>query len=380
MKIAKVVPIFKKGNSHEVGNYRPISLLTGFSKILEKIISVRFVKFLKINNILAPEQFGFREKHTTSHALLHFIDKISSAKDNGLHTVGIFLDYSKAFDTIDHTILLYKLSFYGIRGKALEWFRSYFSDRKQFVFLNGVKPSMQPVTCGVPQGSLLGPLLFLLYINDFPQSSKILSFILFADDSSVFYSEKNPRKLLQTINSELISVNDWIIANRLSLNLVKTNYMLFSNTLASLPDNIIFNDVQITEVLSTTFLGLHIDSKLNWKDHISYLCKLLSRNTGVINSLKSIFPKNVLCMLYSTLILPYINYGILAWGNAANVHLDGLLKVQKRAIRIICGVTTRSHTNILFYENKFLIHDIFDFNLGCIMYQFSIKKRTTPCP
>ena len=130
--------------------------------------------------------------------------------------------------------------------------------------------------------------------------------------------------------------------------------MLFSNTLASLPDNIIFNDVQITEVLSTKFLGLHIDSKLNWKDHISYLCKLLSRNTGVINSLKSIFPKNVLCMLYSTLILPYINYGILAWGNAANVHLDGLLKVQKRAIRIICGVTTRSHTNILFYENKAL--------------------------
>ena len=375
MKIAKVVPIFKKGNSHEVGNYRPISLLTGFSKILEKIISVRFVKFLKINNILAPEQFGFREKHTTSHALLHFIDKISSAKDHGLHTVGIFLDYSKAFDTIDHNILLYKLSFYGIRGKALEWFRSYLSDRKQFVFLNGVKSSMQPVTCGVPQGSLLGPLLFLLYINDFPQSSKILSFILFADDSSVFYSDKNPRKLLQTINSELISVNDWIIANRLSLNLVKTNYMLFSNTLASLPDNIIFNDIQITEVLSTKFLGLHIDNKLNWKDHISYLCKLLSRNTGIINSLKSIFPKNVLCMLYSTLILPYINYGILAWGNAANVHLDGLLKVQKRAIRIICGVTTRSHTNILFYENKFLrLHDIFDFNLGCIMYQFSKKE------
>ena len=214
------------------------------------------------------------------------------------------------------------------------------NERKQFVFFNGVKSSMQPVTCGVPQGSLLGPLLFLLYINDFPQSSKILSFILFADDSSVFYSEKNPRKLLQTINSELISVNDWITANRLSLNLVKTNYMLFSNTLASLPDNIIFNDVQITEVLSTKFIGLHIDSKLNWKDHISYLCKLLSRNTGVSNSLKSIFPKNVLCMLYSTLILPYINYGILAWGNAANVHLDGLLKVQKRAIRIICGVTT----------------------------------------
>ena len=191
---------------------------------------------------------------------------------------------------------------------------------------------------------------------------------------------------MQTINSELISVNYWIIANRLSLNLVKTNYMLFSNTLASLPDNIIFNDVQITEVLSTKFLGLHIDSKLNWKDHISYLCKLLSRNTGVINSLKSIFPKNVLCMLYSTLILPYItvvvNYGILAWGNAANVHLhvDGLLKVQKRAIRIICGVTTLSHTNILFYENKFLrLHDIFDFNLGYIMYQFS-KKKNYPMP
>ena len=203
MKIAKVVPIFKKDDPKLVTNYRPISLLTSFSKILEKLIYTRTVKFLNHSKIFSNFQFGFREKHTTTHAVLHFVDKISSALDNHMHTVGIFLDYSKAFDTVDHEILLYKLSQYGVRGTALNWFRSYLADRRQFVSLDGFVSEMQNVTCGVPQGSLLGPLLFILYINDFQFSSDVLSFILFADDSNIFFSHKNPKVLLQTVKGEV---------------------------------------------------------------------------------------------------------------------------------------------------------------------------------
>ena len=199
MKIAKVVPIFKKGDPQLLTNYRPISLLTTFSKILEKLIYVRTVKFLNMSKIFSNFQFGFREKHTTTHAILHFIDNISYALDNHMHTIGIFLDYSKAFDTVDHKILLYKLSHYGVRGIALDWYRSYLSDRRQFVSLNGIVSGLQNVTCGVPQGSLLGPLLFILYINDFQYSSDVLSYILFADDSSIFFTNNNSQTLLETV-------------------------------------------------------------------------------------------------------------------------------------------------------------------------------------
>ena len=206
MKVAKVIPLFKKGNKEELNNYRPISLLSSISKVLEKIIYSRTVDFLKTHKILSNHQFGFREKHCTSHALLTFLDKVTHSLDNFSHTVGIFLDYSKAFDTINHDILLYKLSHYGIRGKALEWFRSYLSERKQYVYLDNYKSHLRNIQCGVPQGSLLGPLLFVIYINDFYRSSDILSFILFADDSNLFYSNPDPHILVKTINTELRNV------------------------------------------------------------------------------------------------------------------------------------------------------------------------------
>ena len=371
MKIAKVVPIFKKGDPQSFTNYRPISLLTSFSKILEKIIYVRTVKFLNKNKIFSNFQFGFREKHTTSHALLHFIDKISQAIDKKMHTIGIFLDYSKAFDTVDHNILLSKLSHYGVRGTALDCFKSYLADRKQFVSLNGIDSGLQNVTCGVPQGSLLGPLLFIVYLNDFHFSSDVLSFILFADDSSLYYSHRNPQTLLKTVNFELSKVTLWIQANKLSLNLQKTNYMLFSNTIKVLPGEVSFNNVLIDRVTSTKFLGLHIDEQLSWKIHISHLCKTLARNTGVIYKLKSSFPQDILLIMYSTLILPYLNYGVLAWGNSLKTHLQRLFLIQKRVLRIICNVNFRSHTNQLFYIHRILkLQDIYHSQLGALMYGF----------
>ena len=233
----------------------------------------RALIFFNEFNVLLNSQFGFRKKQSTSHAsLLTFIDKIANATDNQLHTIGIFLDLSKAFDTIDHDILLYKLCHYGIRGKALDWFKSYLSNRKQFVTINGQDSSHKNLSCGVPQGSLLGPLLF---INDLPNSSDTLSFILFADDSNIFYSHRDPQFLLNKVNNEIEFVQDWICANKLSLNINKTHYMVFSNTVNSLPGHIFINNVTLRQIECTKFLGLYIDDDLSWKSHISYLCNFV---------------------------------------------------------------------------------------------------------
>ena len=377
MKIAKVIPLFKNGDKLSVNNYRPISLLSTLSKVLEKIIYIRTIKFLKLHNIFSNFQFGFREKHSTIHALLNFIDKVAHAIDKFSHLVGIFLDFSKAFDTIDHEILLYKLSHYGVRGKALEWFRSYLSNRQQYVFLNGHASSMQDIKFGVPQGSLLGPLLFIIYINDFCRSSDVLSFILFADDSNLFFSHNNPYTLVSTINAELDKVTQWIRANKLSLNLQKTKYMVFSNSLNTLPINIVFDNTPLENVSHTKFLGLIVDNKLSWKYHIDKICKTISRNIGIINKLKFHFPPSTLLTLYSSLILPYLNYGILAWGNTQQTSLNRLLLLQKKSLRIIYNSAICSHADPLFIDSKLLkIGDLYQFNLGQFMYNYN--RETLP--
>ena len=235
MKTAKVLPVYKKGNADDVGNFRPISLLTSFSKLLEKLIYSRTIRFLNTCNILVNSQFGFHQKHSTTHVIIMLIDKVGKAIDNMSHTVGIFLDFSKDFDTINHEILLYKLSHYGIRGKTLKWFRSYLTGRTQFVSINHPNSNSELISCGVLQGSLLGPLLFIPYINDFQNSSTVLSFLLFAGDSNIFLSHKNPNMLLDILKYELNCVFEWIQADKLSLNLNKTNFILFKNTLTTLP-------------------------------------------------------------------------------------------------------------------------------------------------
>ena len=209
-------------------------------------------------------------------------------------------------------------------------------------------------------------------MNDFQNSSRTLSFTLYADDSSVFFSHKSPNILLETVNNELGLVEEWICANKLSLNINKTQCMLFSNSISELPGSVYINNTVISLVDSLKFLGLTIDNKLSWKEHNLHLSKTLARNVGVINKLKMSFPKYILKSLYSTLILPYLNYGILAWGNSFNYQLDKLLILQKRVLRIICHTDRLSHTNRLFLDNKILkIHDLYNFFLGCFMFQLN---------
>ena len=227
LKLAKVIPVYKKNDSKCIENYRPIALLPIFSKILEKIVYKRLDAYLQLQNVLIPQQFGFRKKCSTSMGVLNVVNTAINAIDKGEYCIGIFLDLSKAFDTIDHTILLSKLQHYGIRGVALNWFENYLQNRQQFVVVNGVKSQLRNVKCGVPQGSVLGPLLFLIYINDLINSSDFFTYSLFADDTCLLAHQKNMLALINSVNEEICKIFNWFCCNKLLLNTGKSQYVVF---------------------------------------------------------------------------------------------------------------------------------------------------------
>ena len=225
--MSKVLPIHKGESSEDVNNYRPISLLSVFDKIIEKLMHLRLIYFFEQNNILFNRQFGFRKNNSTTYALLDLTERIKKSIDDKKYGCGLFIDLRKAFDTVNHKILLTKLEHYGVRGTALTWFKSYLSNRKQYVYINGESSSLLDITCGVPQGSVLGPLLFLIYINDLPNISKIFHFFLFANDTNIYHEANSIKKLESELNKGLRCLHTWLIVNRLSLNIGKTNFVVF---------------------------------------------------------------------------------------------------------------------------------------------------------
>ncbi len=382
LKIAKVIPIYKKDDEEIFSNYRPVSVLPCFSKILERLVFNRCIKFIDQNDILNNKQYGFRANHSTHMAIMQLVDKVNKAVEKNETTIGVYLDLSKAFDTIDHNILLYKLEHYGFRGVVFDWFKSYLNDRKQFVNYNTHKSDLKRILCGVPQGSILGPLLFILYINDIINTSTMLEFILFADDTTILYSNTDIPKQIQQINIELSEVNNWFKANKLSVNASKTNYMIMGTPKmtslghgnSQLNLNVILDDTELERVNKTKFLGVIIDENLTWKNHIDGITKTISRNIGMLNKLKFFMPERILYTLYCSLILPYINYGILIWGKACKTHLEKIHKLQKWAVRIISNSHYRSHSGPLFLKYNLLnVYKNYELEAGVFMYNYFKK-------
>lgn len=227
LKQARVIPVYKSGDKSLKSNYRPISVLPVFFKIFERIVYIRLLNFLEKHDIIYEHQYGFLPKKSASHALISFVNKIIDAFENNKLSFGIFLDFSKAFDTLDHNILMFKLHHYGIHGIGYHWFNDYLSNRSQYVNISNVNSHMCSIKTGVPQGSILGPLLFLLYINDLPFASSCLKFTLYADDTNIFYEHPDIDLLIHHLNSEMIKVKNWFAANKLLLNAKKSIAILF---------------------------------------------------------------------------------------------------------------------------------------------------------
>ena len=227
LKIARVTPLFKGGENYELGNYRPISVLPCFSKILEKIMYNRLYKYLTDNSILYKKQFGFQEGHSTEHAIVQLVDQIRNSFESKQYTLGVFVDLSKAFDTVNHKIWISKLENYEIRGKKLLWFVSYLTNRAQFIKYINANTGFQKIVCCVLQGWVLGPLLFLIYVNDLKDTSKGLDCIMFADDTIFFYAQRNVMGLFHTVNSKFEKISLWFKANKLSINIKKLSLHYF---------------------------------------------------------------------------------------------------------------------------------------------------------
>ena len=366
LKIARVIPILKKGDPKLICNYRPISLLNFLSKIYEKIIHARLSNYLADNHILSSHQFGFRKKLSTLDAIIHFTETIYEALNNRKSVVNIMIDYSKAFDTVNIPILLTKLFQYGIRGTAHMLISSYLSNRKQFVSIDGKSSRLFDINIGVPQGSVLGPLLFLLYVNEIPSISENFKPTLFADDCTLSFVGSNVQDLLEMCNHELQNFKLWSDSNRLTLNLSKTKCLFVSNINDFPPDSIILNDDVIEHIDYVKFLGLTIDDKMKFDCHIKNICSKISKSIGIMFSLKDIIPPRCLRIIYFSLIQSYIQYCLPIFGATFDTHIEPLRILQKRAIRIINNASYHAHTDPLFFKSNILkIDDLYLHSIAC---------------
>ena len=347
-------------------NYRPISILPCFSKIFERLVFDRLINFLFHHEIVYNAQFGFLLKRSTAHAVTHLSDLITQAFERKELAHCTFLDLSKAFDTLDHSILLRKLDHYGIRGVPLNWFKNYLNNRQQFVHYSKTDSNCSVINCGVPQGSILGPLLFVIYMNDISFVKSILVPILYADDTTLFHSHRSPSKAINVCN-EIDKYKSWFNVNKLSLNIKKTTTVLFSPT-----HNINFDHDESNLSPSSKFLGVSIDNKLTWQSHIDLVSLKISKGIGILNRLKSFIPVRILVMLYNTLILPYLTYCNIVWGSAYSSRLKRLFILQKRAIRTVTKSGYCDHTKPLFLRLRTLnIFDLHHYQLAIFMYQYT---------
>ena len=374
LKTAEVIPVFKKGDKRQVTNYRPISLLSPFSKIYERHLHTQIINFINKHNILHPFQYGFRKNYSTEQAINQISEQLISNMEDKLYSCAVFLDLAKAFDTIDHQILINKLHHYGIRGLAGQLIKNYLSNRTQRTKINNVFSNYNNITSGIPQGSILGPLLFILYINDMPHSSNFIV-RLFADDACLILANKDQKLLEITVNQELQKIEDWIQINKLTVNYEKSKFVIFNRKNSTKQFRIKMQGNQIEQLTDIKYLGIQLDDKLNWKKQINRVKTKLSSASYIIAKSKNYLDQQTLKLLYYTLAFPHINYCLTAWGGTYKTTLQPIVKLQNRIIRIISYNSFLCPTKPLYLHHKILpFNQLYKLNTLILIHK--IKNKT----
>ena len=364
LKIAKITPIYKKGDVKHCSNFRPISSLPFVSKIFERCMANRIMSFFSKFQLFSENQFGFLKNRSTQDAVFNFSENIYDALNAKYHNISILIDLKAAFDTVNHNILLRKLELYGIRGHGLEWLKSYLTDRQFNVGLQKTFSTTKTVNIGIPQGSILGPILFIIYNNDLPLVSNILSSTLYADDTNFSISHSEYDVMIPLLNSELEKIHDWTLANRLTINAAKTELLLFTNSRDVTPSNtdVVLNGTPVGYVDHARFLGVIIDSKFNFKLHINNVVTKVSKHGGILYKIRNNLPLPARIMYYNSFVLPYLTFNIIHWGKTNITHLSPLIIAQKRIIRTMCDADYLDSTTPLFYRLKLLkLEDLYKF-------------------
>ena len=351
-KCAKVIPIYKQGKRNCVDNYRPISIVPIVAKVFERVIYDQLYIFIAENELLTNYQSGFRGLHSTVTSLLEATNEWAYNIDSGNVNAVMFLDLKKAFDTVDHEILLNKLNAYGIKGTAGNWLRSYLNERNQKCFVNGHFSSNRLLQCGVPQGTILGPLLFLIYINDLPNCLIHSRARMFADDTNLTYASNNIHEINHNLNEDLANVSEWLSANKLTLNQTKTEFMLIGsrqriNTFQSTP-LLVINNVPVKQVSHTKSLGVHIDENLSWNVHIEKLSKKVASGIGALKRIRPYVPFTTMQLIYKCLVQPYFDYCSAVWDSCSSYLVNKLQKLQNRAARVLTSSSYDTNADYLF--------------------------------
>jgi len=334
LKCARIVPIHKAGDKNVVGNYRPISTLSVVSKIFEILMCRRMKNYIDRFSLLSGCQFGFRQNYATVDAVTQFLDHVCNALDDRKCLVSVFIDFQKAFDTVDHDILMRKLYILGFRGPVGYWLKSYLTDRRQCVSVNGIRSQQMSVRRGVPQGSVLGPLLFNLYINDMHTATG-LDIIHYADDTTVFQSGVDVPAIVRSLNAELVKLDDWLRANRLSLNVAKSKVMVFTKRRLDAIPPVQCRGAVLDFVQSFKFLGVTLDGNLSFKNHGMHVVSRLSRSLGVMRKLSYTLPANAMFTLYYSIFYSHLTYAVVVWGNASQTISGRISSLQRQAVKSI---------------------------------------------
>ena len=380
-KTARVIPLYKKGNKKFEGNYRPVSILPVVSKIFERIVYNQFYDFLSAHQILYGNQSGFRKDFSTDAALTDLADKIKYNMDEGLYTGMILIDLQKAFDTVDHKILLTKLKATGANETVVAWFTSYLSNRKQVVDVQGTMSSPQAITCGVPQGSILGPLLFLLYVNDMP-SSVTCDLMLYADDSALIVAGRNVCEIEQRLSQEMISLSTWLESNKLSLHLGKTESILFATKrkLKRISKmNIVCNDVNIEGKESVKYLGATIDQSMSGKDMGLSVVSKVNKYIKFLYRKKDFLDYKCKRMLCLALIQPHFDYACNTWFRTLEKKIRNKLQcAQNKIIRYMLDYNSRKSLCFADFKKVRYLNVSKRIDYLCINSVFNVYHKRAP--